>query len=111
MKLTPGALVEDSNEYQVVGQDLEVGSSRMRPDVRVDGGVLDGAVVRLLRVRLELEVAVWFHELCGQAEVNEKDVVLFAFAETQQQVLGLDVVVDVALEESKASLRELLTSG
>ena len=87
--------------HKVVGQDLEVGSSRVSSDVSVAGGVLDGAVVRLFRVRLELEVTVRLHELCGQAEVDDVHVVLLAFAETQEQVLSLDVVVDVALGENK----------
>ena len=87
--------------HKVVGQDLEVGSSRVSSDVSVAGGVLDGAVVRLFGVRLELEVTVGLHELCGQAEVDDVHVVLFAFAETQEQVLSLDVVVDVALGENK----------
>ena len=64
-------------------------------------GVLDGAVVRLFGVRLELEVTVRLHKLCGQAEVDDVHVVLLAFAETQEQVLSLDVVVDVALGENK----------
>ena len=90
-----------SGAHEVVGQDLEVGSSRVSSDVSVAGGVLDGAVVRLFGVRLELEVTVRLHKLCGQAEVDDVHVVLLAFAETQEQVLSLDVVVDVALGENK----------
>ena len=90
-----------SGAHEVVGQDLEVWSSGVSSDVSVARGVLDGAVVRLFRVRLELEVAVGLHELCGQAEVDDVHVVLLAFAETQEQVLSLDVVVDVALDDNK----------
>jgi hypothetical protein len=77
-------------------------------DVSVARGVLDGAVMSFLRVRLELEVTVGLHELCGQAEVDDEHVVLFALAKTQEQVLSLDVVVDVTLEKSNRMVQETL---
>ena len=70
----------------------------MSPDMRVPGGVLDRSVVSLFRVGLEFEMPTGSLVLCGQAEVYKVDLVFFALAVAQQQVLSLDVVVNVALK-------------
>ena len=62
----------------------------------VPGGVLDGAVVSLPGVGLVLEVNPVTVVLGHQAEVDEVDIVLPGPAVTEQQVLSLNVVVDVA---------------
>ena len=83
--------------HEVVAQDLEVGPARVGADVRVPARVLDGAVVGLAVVRLVLHVHSVFEVLGHEAKVHQVDVVLLGAAVAQEEVLGLDVIVDVAL--------------
>ena len=76
----------------------------MSPDVRVSRCVLDGSVVSLFRVGLEFEMPTGSLVLCGQAEVDKVDLVFFALAVAQEQVLGFDVVVNVALKRNRHAL-------
>ena len=70
----------------------------MSPDVGVPRSVLDRAIVSLFRVGFEFKMAAGSLVLGGQAEVDKIDLVLFALAVTQEQVLSLDVVVRITLK-------------
>ena len=69
----------------------------MSSNVSVARCILDGAVVSLLRVRLELEVTSGLEIFGREAKVDEEDVVFFAFAKAEEQVLSFNVIVDVTL--------------
>lgn len=106
--------------HEIVAQDFEITSSGVGPDVGVPRGVLNGAVVRLPRVGLVHVVNAFALVLGDEAKIHEENVILFRpesadeerFSDaekklnlnfsilppvTQQQILGLDVVVNIAL--------------
>lgn len=69
----------------------------MNSDVSVSGRVLDRPIVGLLRVGLVFDVTAGLVELGRESKVDDVNVVLVALAETEQQILRLNVIVNVTL--------------